>query len=167
MSNLFTCPDCNKEVSKTVKFCPHCGNKKIQNQIANEAWKNMDPKIKKNIIIFLIGFFVVLAIFVLYNESDDSWKKPYDGQMLESGGIMYKFHKNGKLEIWEQGDEYYDISCRCDGSWEMDDDVIVITNLIRNGYCPWMSEYIGNRLKIYERNSLDDKYGISNESNFK
>lgn len=167
MSNLFICPDCNKEVSKTAKVCPHCGNKKIQNQIANEAWKNIDPKVKRKITIFLIGILVILTLLLVYEKSDDSWKKPYDGQMLEWGGIMYKFHDNGKLEIWEQGDEYYDISCRCEGSWKMDDDVIVITNLDRNENCPWMIKYKGNRLKIYERNDLYDKYGISNESNFK
>ena len=170
MSNLFNCPDCKKDVSKTAKVCPHCGNNKLKRQIeaekrriADEAWKNMDPKDKKRARNFMIGVLVLIIILICFNLSDKSWNKPYDGQMLEFGGIMYKFYGNGKLEIWEQGNEYYQRSCLCDGKWEMDDDVIVISRLYSNDNCPWMEKYNGIRLKIFKTDSLDEKFGITRE----
>ena len=67
---LFNCPDCNKEVSKTAKVCPHCGNKKLKKQIAEKNWAEMDPK-KKKMIYIGAGAFVVLWIVVsVFGGSD-------------------------------------------------------------------------------------------------
>lgn len=155
MSNLFTCPDCKTEVSKTAKACPKCGNNKIQKQIEteimNEAWKNMSPKAKKSSFYTLIGFFVIIAIFILYNVLDDSWKKPYDGQECSTWGYKYKFFENGNLEIWEQGSEYWDISCRCSGKWKINNDIITI-KVYRNSNCPWMRKFNGNKLEFKKKN---------------
>jgi len=54
----------------------------------------------------------------------------------------YKFDKGGIVETWDQGKEYYDISCRATGRWKMDGDIIVIEGVF-NPNCPWMTERNG------------------------
>ena len=61
MNNLFTCPDCQHEVSKTAKVCPNCGNKNLKKQIAKKQWSEMDPK-KKKLVYIVIGIFFLIII---------------------------------------------------------------------------------------------------------
>jgi hypothetical protein len=68
---LFQCPDCGKDVSKSAKTCPHCGNKKLKNQIAKQQWANMDPKKKRNIYIAFGAIFTLIVVANLINTKPD------------------------------------------------------------------------------------------------
>ena len=59
--NLFKCPDCGNEVSRSAKECPKCGNKKIKKQIRDEDWEKLDPKKKRNIFI---GVAIFIAVWI-------------------------------------------------------------------------------------------------------
>ena len=59
MSKLKTCKECNKEVSKKAKICPHCGVKNRYSRV----W----------IVLFsIIGFFILISMFSQVKESTDS-----------------------------------------------------------------------------------------------
>ncbi len=59
--NTFSCWDCGKEISKSVRGCPHCGrdfSKKEQHKIK-------DPNSGRLLILAIIGFSVIaIAIFL-------------------------------------------------------------------------------------------------------
>lgn len=61
-SNLFKCPDCGKDVSKTAKVCPNCGNKKLKKQIADQNWAEMEPK-KKYLIYGVVALVIILFFY--------------------------------------------------------------------------------------------------------
>ncbi len=62
---LFNCPECGKEISDTVKKCPHCG-------VNLKPKKKLDPKKMKLVAIIggasivLIGAFIALYIFLIH-----------------------------------------------------------------------------------------------------
>lgn len=58
----------------------------------------------------------------------------------------YRFDKNGSVETWDQGKQYYDKSCRSTGSWRVEGDVVIVSG-VQNPNCPWMSERNG-RFKL-------------------
>ncbi len=63
-NSLFKCPDCSKDVSKSVKVCPNCGNNKIQKQLRSKEWEEMDPNKKKK-IIYGVGIFLFIYIIIM------------------------------------------------------------------------------------------------------
>ncbi len=67
---LFKCPDCDKDVSRTVKVCPHCGNNKIQKQLRLKEWENMDPSKKKK-IIYGVGIFLFVYVVFMFGFVED------------------------------------------------------------------------------------------------
>jgi hypothetical protein len=87
-NKLYKCLDCEKEVSKTAKVCPNCGNKKLRQQIQAQQWAEMDPK-KKYIII---GVIVAIVAFAVFSSED--------------GGFKYE---NGKGTITHYTEDDWDI----------------------------------------------------------
>jgi hypothetical protein len=69
-SSLFKCPDCEKEVSRSVKVCPNCGNNKIQKQLRSKEWNEMDPSKKKKITYGLVVFLIIYIIFMISTKSN-------------------------------------------------------------------------------------------------
>ena len=65
MNNLFKCPDCGNDVSRSVKVCPHCGNNKIQKQLRSKEWEEMDPTKKKK-IMYGVGIFLLVYIIFMF-----------------------------------------------------------------------------------------------------
>lgn len=76
---LIKCPECGKEISDTVKSCPHCGYKIKISKTKNSRMRIMYAII---VIILVIGIIVLTAYFVINNkkESIDN----YVGQSIQS-----------------------------------------------------------------------------------
>jgi len=55
----------------------------------------------------------------------------------------FKFCPNGRVEVWDQGESVYDISCLTIGKWRMNGDDIIIENLF-NPNCPGASRKNGS-----------------------
>ncbi|MCM1187406.1 MAG: zinc ribbon domain-containing protein [Lachnoclostridium sp.] len=62
--SLIRCPECNKEISDTVKKCPHCGYN-IKKHFQNTNPKKRNVKIFAVIIVVLLCFAVILGILLL------------------------------------------------------------------------------------------------------
>lgn len=62
----------------------------------------------------------------------------------------YRFEKGGVVETWDQGEEYWDKSCRTKGRWKMEGKIIVVEGIF-NSNCSWMSRRNG-RFKLNGEN---------------
>ena len=99
--------------------------------------------IKNKVInIFFLILLLVSGFLTSCKPINPSDKKFY--KISESK--PYKFDKDGSVETWDQGKEYYDISCRAKGRWRMDGDNIIVEGVF-NSNCPWMEERNG-RFKL-------------------
>lgn len=66
---LIKCKECGKEISDTVKKCPHCGfiNKEVKQDNMNNR-KNFIKQHIKAISIIVIMLVVVAVVFTVYNK---------------------------------------------------------------------------------------------------
>lgn len=69
---LINCPECNKEMSDTIKKCPHCGFVIKKKKVKKDKSVNVDKKKLKEKIIGLfrnkkvwMGFLIVLIVLIL------------------------------------------------------------------------------------------------------
>ena len=94
-------------------------------------------------LMFILGA-ILFASFILKSCSS----KPKEGVFykLVSDSKQYYFYENGNVSAWDQGKEYYDKSCQCDGNWKMDGSIVVVEGL-QNPNCTWMKDRNG-RFKI-------------------
>ena len=102
---LFNCPDCQKDVSRTAKVCPHCGNKKIKKQIVDQDWAEMEPK-KKYLIYGVVALFVVFFLYSYYgggseynngvgtitHSTADDWNR--EAMLRKMGEEVWEFCQN-------------------------------------------------------------------------
>ena len=73
-SVLFQCPDCGRDVSRTAKICPQCGNKKIRSQIRKKEREDIDPETRRRITkLLLVGGIAGIGISFFV---DFEWYKP-------------------------------------------------------------------------------------------
>ena len=88
LENLTKCPDCNKEVSKTAKVCPNCGNKKLLQQQRKQQfeakWQALSP-LKRKVVIIAFVCFVALWLFAALFSSPD---KCECNQLMTKYGIL-------------------------------------------------------------------------------
>ena len=77
MNNLFKCPDCGNDVSRSVKVCPHCGNNKIQKQLRSKEWEEMDPTKKKK-IMYGVGIFLLVYTSQSFRHLKDFLSRYFD-----------------------------------------------------------------------------------------
>ena len=73
---LIHCPECNKEISDTVKACPHCGyriKKTYNRQPKKNALDKIDKK-KMKLIYIIVGIVIILVsvfiLFIVINPND-------------------------------------------------------------------------------------------------
>lgn len=59
--NTFSCWECGREISRSVRGCPHCGREFS----AKEQHKIKDPNSGKLLVLALIGFSLIAAFIFM------------------------------------------------------------------------------------------------------
>jgi predicted amidophosphoribosyltransferase len=63
MSNLISCPTCNKPVAASASQCPHCGEENVGEPL--DDW--IEEPIHDWIDVGLALFFLLVGIFIILN----------------------------------------------------------------------------------------------------
>ncbi len=121
---LVKCPECQKEISDTVKKCPHCGFK--QNKSENKKLNGILEKLKNNkklsIIgaIFILILIIIIAIIIFISGRYERLINNV-AEVLEDEGYNCRERSEGYLCKKENGDKEYEFNLSWDneGSWEI------------------------------------------------
>ena len=103
---LINCLECGKEISDTVKICPHCGYKYT---------KKMSRKKKKGFVILLILFALItiaLASFLIFINIIVPTREYAQGEKLLEGGNYIE-----AIEIFKGLDDFKDSKLRIKESY--------------------------------------------------
>ncbi len=73
---LINCPECNKEISDTVKICPHCGYR--LKKVKQKKESRPIPKWMLAIGISVIGLFIIVGILVYSMQLSGEGQKQVD-----------------------------------------------------------------------------------------
>jgi hypothetical protein len=98
----------------------------------------------KNTPNFFFNVIIIVISLSSCGPADPTNKTNYYLEGAESS--PYYFKKDGTVETWDQGKEYWDKSCLSNGNWHVEGDIVIIEN-ISNGNCPEMTERNG-RFKL-------------------
>ena len=93
-------------------------------------WKN-----KTQLYTVIIVGVAIWWFFLKPNSADPTDKERYYLSGMKSA--PYYFKKDGTVETWDQGKEYWDKSCSADGKWHVEGEVVVVEG-VSNSNCPDM-----------------------------
>ena len=87
---LIKCPECGKEISGTVKYCPNCVVKiKKQNSITDKAKTKNYIVLAVSIILIIIAIsLVVSSEFKYYLDNIDYYTEQYENAKSHSSGFL-------------------------------------------------------------------------------
>lgn len=87
---LIKCPECGKEISDTVKYCPNCGVEiTIQNSITGKSKTKNYIVIAVSIVLIIIAISLVASSeFKYYLDNIDYYTEQYENTKSHSSGFL-------------------------------------------------------------------------------